>query len=537
MSIDIEDKIRRLKNGELEIASRKESMAPPRQVGEFISFLSDGTLALSIDHTTEPLVLDYLTNLDRKQVHYELHTANLAEVHRLNECIVQEYQETGTEAQRQEQVVSIIKSATQQKASDVHVVVDRSYCRVMIRVNGELHPFRQMSHGEGMALIRSTYQTMSDSGDESLRINESQDARLKTEWVSRVGLFGARVATRPLGTSGLMMILRLLYDHGNDAKTINDLGYLKSQNESIERFTHLSHGIVIYSGPTGSGKSTAMAVSLESLGRFFDYRLHILTIENPPEYRISCANQTPLNYQGDWAEDIRNAMRLDPDVMMIGEIRDLDSCTAAFRAAMTGHGIWTTVHANDTTSVIDRLSDLGVNRSLLLDPSLVRGVVNQNLVQQVCPRCSLRFDQVCQDIPDDLISRIRRYTQVQATRYRNPDGCSTCQNTGIAGRLPVAEILETDLRFFDVYSDQGKIRARQYWVKELGGVTKNMHLIKLIDSGLVDPISAERSVAPIDDDMRTLGLDPRLMLIERGLCDPVRDEEHPVATASAEVLS
>lgn len=505
--ISVNDVCEQLKTGSLEIVSTNGALAIHEELTHKAALLSDDTLVVAADSIGDPLLLDYTNRLDRAGVAHELEIVQLSDISRMREA----WSASGGNmnqadvAERQYEMVRLIEAAVRLGGSDLHLVSegddDGQICWIYVRVHGEKRLFKQVSGFDGVALMRAAYQTMCDTGQQTFRDHEPQDARLKADYVKRLGLFGARLATRPR-SPGIMMILRLLYDNMGDAG-LESLGYPYLQQEQIRRFTHLPHGIVIFTGPTGSGKSMAMKASLQERIDFFDHSIHVVTIEDPPEYPIRGANQTALSHHRDWAADIANCLRLDPDTLMVGEIRDLASAIAGFRAAMTGHGIWTTLHTTDATSAIDRLYDLGIMRSLLTNPALMRGVVSQNLVQQLCPHCAVTRYEV--DIPNDMQERLERVGVLEHARFRNPDGCLRCDHQGILGRLPVAEILQPTMPFFDTYMREGIAAARRLWLTELGGRSKTSWLIELVREGIVDPFNGEREVGPLDDDLLTIG--------------------------------
>jgi len=310
-----------------------------------------------------------------------------------------------------------------------------------------------------------------------------------------------------------LMVLRLLYDRREEKTSLDILGFLPEQNAIIRRMWQRTTGINIFSGPTGSGKSTTLEAVMSELLAEFNYTIHLLTFENPPEYVIAGANQTPIQCDMDddeaisreWARSIANGMRLDPDVMMVGEIRDLASAKASFRAAMTGHGLWTTLHANDVTTILERLRDIGVDISLLTDPSLITGLINQNLMRKVCPKCRRPYLDHKSSLAEDLVERIEKTCQVENVFLRGI-GCDDCNGTGISGRIIGAEVVMPTKRFMQVFKNEGKNEAREYWVKEMQGITKNQHMIRWINAGLVDPLLGERNVCALDEDLITLGL-------------------------------
>lgn len=526
-AFDVAMVCQRLRDGDLELRSNREGRKPHESLQRSVVLLSDDTLVVADAAFGSPLLMDYQATLSRAGVPYRQVAVELSDIAVLLEAAASQGRGKGAGkgldvqeiAERQMQVVDIIQRAQEKKASDIHFVRkgDREgdICQIYARIDGERRKLQQVSGADGKALMRSIYQTMSDAHqDNSYQPRKPQDARLNAEFVRQLGLFGARISTRPRAP-GSMMVLRLLYDTLSVEGGLAGLGYLPDQIETIRRFTHLSHGVIVISGPTGSGKSMTMKEALQEMLQYFDNKIHLLTIEDPCEYHIKGAEQTPLSEHGEWEKDIRSGVRMDPDVMMIGEIRDLPSARAAFRFAMTGHGVWTTVHANDSASVIDRLSDLGVDSTLLMDPSLMRGVIAQNLVQRLCPHCCQSIHDAETPIYADLRERLEAYTQIENVRFRNPRGCRKCDGHGIQGRLPVAEILVPDHQFFETFRKEGKLAARRMWLTALGGTSKVQHLAHLINQGVVDPINGEKSVALLDDDERTLGI--RVIAHERSV--------------------
>ena len=404
-------------------------------------------------------------------------------------------------AGRHEEVVKILRSATEAGASDVHFSPTPNGHQLLFRIHGELEPVRSFTGGDGTRLMSTAFASMSESKDTNYRSGEKQDGRMKPEFVTECGLFGARLATRPT-QNGPWMVMRLLYDSGK-LLTLDQMGYLPEQIEALTRLVHRIDGIVLLTGTTGSGKSTSVKTLLSMLLLFMKHSINLATVEDPVEYRIEGANQTSLAAGEAWAETITNLMRLDPDVLFIGEIRDMASALAAFQAALTGHGFWSTLHVNRGIDIFQRLHDLGVEDSLLYDPSLVKGLVNQSLARVLCAECKVPYAEREHTVPNDLRARIETHCK-PAQVFVKGDGCACCGGRGIVGRTAIAEIIEPNLEFMHICRDRGKSEALSHWVKS-GGITKNQHLIRRINEGLVDPSHGERDASPLDEDLRTLG--------------------------------
>ncbi len=488
---------------------------------DMICLLEDGTLYLSASHQTNHYVLGFIERLVRHGVYFQLKPISLTEIQQLYKTLpAVQARSKGAEnahlhsismpeqasTQRQMEVVKLIGEAVKAEASDVHLIVTEQICQVRWRVHGELKTMHELTAQHGHDLCATIYQSMCDVADPIYHPGKNQDARLKRSFLRQCGLFGVRIATRPT-ERGTLMVLRLLYDHRSTKPTLDALGYLPEQIAVMRRISQRITGINIFSGPTGSGKSTTLECVLTDLLRNFEQKIHLLTIEDPPEYTIAGANQTPILCDKDdeealsseWSRSISNSLRLDPDVIMIGEMRDAASALTAFRAAMTGHGVWTTLHANDVMSILERLRDLGIKMSLLTDPMLITGLINQSLARKLCLHCRKPYLKHRHTLAEDMVQRIERTCQ-SAQVWLKGDGCTHCHQTGIAGRLVVAEVLMPTQRLMGIFREQGKAKAREFWIQQMGGISKNQHLIRRINEGLIDPQLGERDVGPLDED-------------------------------------
>ncbi|WP_447906524.1 GspE/PulE family protein [Pseudomonas aeruginosa] len=371
-----------------------------KHLQEIMALAADGTLYLSESHQNDIHVLSFIDRLDRRGFRYQLNLTDLQTIHQLYRAVAMDglVDSDGQRAtQMQERVVKIIRKATELRASDVHFVVSPAGTgsKIRFRVDGLLKTVEQYRSQELHELCATIYQSMCDVAEPLFKPQLDQDARMSQAFVEKLNLFGARIATRPRA-GGFLMILRLLYDD-TGLDSLEQLGYLPEQNALFDRMMRMPYGINILSGPTGSGKSMTLKVTMEGLDKLHGGSKHILTIEDPPEYRIrgEGINQTPLVYDATdpdaerqaWAAGIANGMRLDPDYMMIGEVRDLFAAVAAFRGAMTGHGLWSTLHTNSAIGIVQRLKDLGVDPGLLFDPALLTGLINQSLLPKLCPHC------------------------------------------------------------------------------------------------------------------------------------------------------
>ena len=270
-------------------------------------------------------------------------------------------------------------------------------------------------------------------------------------------------------------------------ETFKNYGYTEEQSSVIVKAARQPQGMVVFSGPTGSGKSTALKYALE-----FQYAMYpdksIYTIEDPPEYPINGAKQLyVLNANTDdvreskFAEGLRVAMRSDPDILMVGEIRDAATANVAIDAVITGHQMWTTIHAIDVFAIISRLLRFGINKDDLLDEKLLNVLVGQRLLPRLCDHCKIDF--AIGNFDKDLFNFLSAVDNGNI-RLANPAGCEKCNYTGISGRVVVAEVLEVTGELIEDIKNLGLQAVR----RELNstGMTIMKHALSRILNGEVD---------------------------------------------------
>lgn len=263
-------------------------------------------------------------------------------------------------------------------------------------------------------------------------------------------------------------------------------GYTEEQALILTKAARQPQGMVIFSGPTGAGKSTALKVALEFQAIMYPDKA-IYTIEDPPEYPIIGAKQMPVlnaNTEGKreskFAECLRVAMRSDPDILMVGEVRDESTASVAMDAVITGHQMWTTVHSIDVFAIITRLLRFGLKEYDLLDEKLLNVLVNQRLLPRLCDNCKTSFNPDLLDI--DIANTLEPFRD--AVKLRNDTGCEKCNHTGITGRVIVAEVLEVTEELVEGIKNYGLAAERR---KFLNSYTIMKHAINRIVHGEVDP--------------------------------------------------
>lgn len=398
----------------------------------------------------------------------------------------------------------IFRKAVAMRASDIHIRVahKQGITKIYFRVHNDLEQQEEHPASWGALLCSAIYTAMADVSDATYEEHNRQDARISGRDKLPPGLDGIRVATTPQ-VDGTVMVLRLLYNDSTKSTDIASLGYLPAQKSLIDLMKRRPTGINIISGPTGSGKSTTLQRTLLSIHQECRGTKHIITVEDPPEYPMPGIVQTPVANANTEAERsaqfqaaIKAAMRLDPNVIMIGEMRDGPSARLGVQAAMTGHQVWTTLHANNAFAIIDRMVDLGVPLNTMTDPTIVTGLICQRLLKVLCHKCRVPFARAMERYSADDRERALSAIQISNTFVVGP-GCPDCNGTGIAGRTVVAEVVVPDQEMMDMIRRGEKQQAITYW-RERGHDSMLHSAITKVNAGLCDPFQAEEEVGPLN---------------------------------------
>ena len=392
--------------------------------------------------------------------------------------------------------------ALQKRASDIHILVEGT-TTISFRVHNDIRSVEEHHAEYGQRLCSAIYQAMASVSASTFNTREYQDAQISDRSKIPEGLDGIRIATAP-SYGGFEMSLRLLYNDASDNQTLESLGFTPHQDNAMRFLRRLPHGINLIGGPTGSGKSTSLQRTLRLLGSECGHTKRILTVEDPPEYIIGAGVvQTPVT-NADTEEErgkkfraaIRSAMRRDPNVLMVGEVRDLASADLAFQASMTGHQVWTTLHVNGAFASLDRLENLGIAASILYDPSIVTGLISQRLLKRLCDGCKEPFGRVRDRYSLAEQNRIMRATKVEDLCVKGA-GCEKCGGEGTVGRIAVVEIVITDHKIMSFLRNGDKMAAIDYWRSEQGGKTLLDNAIDRMNEGMVDPLEAENQLGPL----------------------------------------
>jgi general secretion pathway protein E len=323
----------------------------------------------------------------------------------------------------------IMQRAIETKASDIHIEPFEQSLKVRLRVDGVLKEIDAPSVKSTAAVI-SRIKIMAKLNIAERRL--PQDGRIKVQMLGKE--LDLRVSTIPT-MYGESVVIRLL-DKENTVLDFKALGFGGRQLEQFVEVLSLPHGIILITGPTGSGKSTSMYAALKQLNTS---ERKIITVEDPVEYQMEGVNQIQAKPQIGltFAMALRSIVRQDPDVIMIGEMRDLETARIAVQSALTGHLVLSTLHTNDAAGGVTRLLDMGLEEYLLT--STVNGILAQRLVRKLCSHCKTAFPA-----PPELISdmKLRRYLPEGDIVLYKPVGCASCGGLGYRGRLAIIEFLQ-----------------------------------------------------------------------------------------------
>lgn len=323
----------------------------------------------------------------------------------------------------------IIASAVRDGASDIHIEPGEARLRVRCRIDGIL--FEQQAPPLKMhAAIISRLKIMANMDIAERRL--PQDGRIRATVNKRT--LDLRVSTLPI-TTGEKCVIRIL-DNRAILVGLENLGMWNDTLEAFRKEILQPHGIVLVTGPTGSGKSTTLYSALQVMD---GDRLNIATVEEPVEYELDFANQVNVHETIGltFSASLRSLLRQDPDIIMIGEIRDAETARIAVQASLTGHLVLSTLHTNDAPSSITRLINIGIEPYLI--SASVNGVLAQRLVRKICPNCKTQVTQ----IPDNIAAYMTQYGVDPEQLYKGT-GCDKCRHTGYKGRLGIYEFMELD---------------------------------------------------------------------------------------------
>ncbi len=446
-------------------------------------------------------------------------------------------------------IKEVFQKAREAGANDVHMEVADGRTKIEFRIDGSLIVADTLTEEEGETLMAAIWSHSAAQSGATPNWLEPMAAMLRAGQSGKDslelpdGMLGVRCQWIPIVDGGRYLVMRMHYDNlhikgGSADMDVDVLGFTPEQTSLVRHLRRLPGGMRVVAGPVNQGKTTTLRVILNRRMAETNYRLNCLLIEDPPEGGIIGARQIGISASHDedmrervFMEVQRSALRLDPDIIMLGEIRDLQTAGFAYKLALTGRQVYTTIHAYSALAIPQRLRDIGIQPYLVYDHNLLRGLITQRLVRTICPHCRVPLSDAMRQRPQlaALMIRLRAAVALMDAEMRarrdgvtsddiklqEPDisgvyvasgkGCDHCIG-GHSGRTVLAEVVETDSRLMALLRDDKIDQARAYWLSHngLGGLSMLWHALSKVVLGQVSPEDAEFELGPLarERDMR-----------------------------------
>jgi type IV pilus assembly protein PilB len=379
-----------------------------------------------------------------------------------------------------ELIDTLIEQALHEGASDLHFEPKEDGLLVRFRVDGALREVRRVPADQSAQLVRRIKVLAGMDIADTMR---PQDGRLAVQFDGRN--IDMRVSTLPLGGKSEKVVMRVL-DSRTAARELDAIGYTPRELAKVKRLLELPEGLMLVTGPTGSGKTSTLYAAVRHLHR---PDLNIVTVEDPIEYRIDGINQVQVNEKArmTFAASLRSILRQDPDVVLVGEMRDAETAAIAVKASLTGHLVLSTVHASDAVSTLDRLYGMDIDTGALA--AALKGIIGQRLVRTLCDTCAVPV--ALADLPTHQQALLMGR---DTARLRKPVGCPECRGTGYRGRTIVAEV------FLVTPSIQRAI-TRRADIGELRELAHECGTISMWESGIDRVLAGKTSLFELLDNV------------------------------------
>ncbi len=376
----------------------------------------------------------------------------------------------------------LIYTAVHENASDIHIEPDEKRLRVRYRVDGRLYEKMSPPHQMHAAIV-SRIKIMSELDIAQRRL--PQDGSIHVLVQSKP--VDLRVSVMP-GTHGEKVVIRVI-DFRKMLTNLESLGFGYDNLQSFKKVIDHPNGIVLVTGPTGSGKNTTLYAALSELN---NEQVNICTVEDPVECKIGGINQFEVHDLAGFTFSgaLRSLLRQDPDVIMVGEIRDKETANIAVQAALTGHLVLSTLHTNDAPGAVTRLVDLGV-APYLVSASLI-AVLAQRLVRKICPNCKEEYEPT-----SSIRKTVRNWSEGEDIKFYRGLGCKKCRNTGYVGRIAIHEMFAPDDRMLDMVTEGIPLKALRNAAIENGMIPLHLDGIEKVKAGIttIDEILRVANVA------------------------------------------
>ncbi len=412
--------------------------------------------------------------------------------------------DVSTMSSQQQRLRQLVQEAVAANVSDIHIEVRQEVAKIRFRKYGELYLHAEWFSRLAREVAAVAFNKETDHATAHFNPLIPQDASMP------ILISGQEVRLRLASLpahGGFDVVMRILgVGDAATGVTLEELGYTSEQVYIIKRAVQMPHGAVLLSGPTGSGKTT----TLSSCMRLVRDTRKVYTIEDPVEKVVDTVTQVPVNTDKDdrsFASFGRAALRMDPDYIVLGEMRDEDTASVMIRAAITGHLVFSTVHTNSAIGVIARLVDMGISPSLLSDTNVLVSLIFQRLAPKLCPHCKVPVAEAAAQ--HDAMSRWQQvFGDKVSSIYARGPGCKQCHRTQLAGRTVVAEVIWIDEPGRQFIQKLDMLGWHQY-LRSQGWQSYRDRTLALVTEGILDPFDAEGIIGEISLISEDKGFDYR----------------------------
>ncbi|MDP9128474.1 MAG: Flp pilus assembly complex ATPase component TadA [Pseudomonadota bacterium] len=530
----------------------------PEESRNLCALFDDGLWLVSASHRRSPLITS--VELAAKRQGYKVNepryvTPNIISQAYLYADRKRSFAQFDENAVRR-RIVGTLERAVEVGANDIHIEAVNNRTRVEFRIDGALRVWETWTQREGEQVLSSVYSHSIGQSGSTANWSEPQAAMLTSDAKGRdtialpKGVISVRCQWVPLANEGRYLDMRLQYDSaylfGENfvMADVDSLGFSQEQLRVMQSLRTLPGGMRIFSGPVNQGKTTTLRVTLNRRMSETNMQLNCLMIEDPPEGGVIGARQIGVSAsvkdeqrEKTFVEIMRCALRLDPDIVMLGEVRDMQTAKFAYRLALTGRQVYTTAHVYAALAIPKRLRDIGIEPYLVYDYNLLRGMICQRLLRGLCPSCRMPLTMAVTELGPtykDLARRVRAGLAIMDAKrskanigvsplerlsepdmrnvyVANPEGCAKCYK-GRSGRTNCAEVIETDARIMELLQDNRMEEAEAYWLSPAGlnGITMLWHGLEKVRRGDVSPNDAEFELGPFARERDVLDVEQRL---------------------------
>ncbi len=502
------------KNNRL-LTAYTEELALPKDTQNLVAYFSGGEIVISRTHKYDGRILAFIDLLKQKnRVVKEPFYSDLSLISNIYKTNNERlgggiHSRMDYDNQMQKDFVDIIARAAAQKVSDIHIeVADQT--TIYFRIDGSIQPVLEYNSQWGESFVRAAFAS-ADISNSSYAQNEYQTAQKDGRTPLRgtkdlylpAGILGIRMQFNPVAFGSQYVVMRLLYDNPSEGiKTEQEFN--DYERKLLLRLRSAPTGLVIVAGPTSSGKSTTLVRNMALMLKERRYEINLITVEDPAEQKIFGAHQMPVvnavneaQREEKFTEALAAALRSDPDTLMVGEIRTLSAAQLTVKGALSGHNVWTTLHANSAMGALTRLLDMGVEAFKLKDETMLRGLISMRLFKKLCPYCRERLYDKPEHIAYHRVKDAFGEIGLNQVFVRGV-GCEHCKGAGTIGRIKAGEIIMTNSEFLNLALSGETESALKYWLEKMNGRTLKEAAEELMLRGIIGVDELERWVGMLD---------------------------------------